>query len=111
MDPISMIVAIGIAIVSGTIGYIGGRRHRKTHVPALAVCEGCEHGLSFHDDDGACRAETARTRYDSIGSKTGKVWVPCNCRKYVGPVPAERMLASFTLPPPDTTDRQRRNED
>lgn len=94
MEPLTLAVGAGIALVSWAVGRVTGRREREALSPR-AVCEGCTHGLSYHGDDGGCHGTDRRTKYDEHGYNRGQHDFPCTCRRYVGPVPAERMLASL----------------
>jgi hypothetical protein len=98
MDPISILAGAVVLLVGIGIGRISRRKDRASTGSPAAVCEGCEHGLSFHDEKNRCRSKVARNRYDSIGGHTGKEYVDCTCRQYIGPIPAERMIANFPLP-------------
>lgn len=100
MDPISMIVTAGVAAVSATSGYIAGRRRRQREDRG-PDCEGCDHNFSFHEEGGVCMRQVERTLYGVAGSKLGTRWVRCDCRQYTGPIPADRILSTFThdLPP------------
>jgi hypothetical protein len=97
-----MIVVLGVAAVTGTAGYVAGRRRRRRDErdKNRAECEGCTHNFAYHDDGGKCTLEVERTLYKG-GSRRGKEWVPCGCRQYVGSVPADRLLAAFTRDLPD----------
>ncbi|CCH34813.1 hypothetical protein ABZ816_19815 [Actinosynnema sp. NPDC047251] len=94
MDPVTLIAGAVIAMAAFGLGNLTGRRRTPTG-PPRAICEGCEHGLSFHDEHGKCHGTTkARAKY--VGEHT----TPCTCVQYVGEIPAERILASFTPPRP-----------
>ncbi|MBW4719877.1 hypothetical protein [Saccharothrix obliqua] len=94
MDPVTLVAGAVIALVGFGLGHLTGRRRSARLGPPPAVCEGCRHALSFHDEHGGCHATTkARNKY--VGGFTA----PCACRQYVGEIPAERVLASFPLPP------------
>lgn len=93
IDPISL--AVGAAILA--VGFLTGRlsRRRVKDDPAKPVC-GCGHSLAEHDrDTDRCHAQIRRDKYDSIGDWVGHTWVPCTCRRYVGPQPVE----SLWMPP------------
>ncbi len=99
MDPVTLIAGAVIALVGFGLGHLTGRRQRTPLGRPPTVCEGCKHGLSYHDEHGKCHA-TTRDRSPYVGAHT----VPCTCVQYVGEIPAERILASFpspTLPPVD----------
>jgi hypothetical protein len=102
MDPITLATGALIALVSLGIGHLNGRRTRKRVGPAPAECDGCHHGLSYHNDGGKCHGTHRRIKYSSGGSNLGWHDVPCTCQQYVGPVPADRMLASFLGPAAQT---------
>lgn len=101
MDPFSMIIAAGIAIVFGGTGIgIGKRLGRRS----LAAAEnnrrcGCTHALSFHDPKaGECLATVrgAPVRYSLLlDNPVEWAWVQCPCRQYDGPVSAEQIVAGF----------------
>lgn len=65
------------------------RRTRSPKIPE-AYC-GCRHHLSKHDP------QTGECHQTVPGYNRNGLWgaQPCGCRQYVGPVPAELMLASF----------------
>lgn len=96
MDPVTLLIGAGILLTGGMIGNIAGRRRVKAAGPPKAKCEGCDHNLSFHDES-RCHGHTKRDVYDD-GEWIGTDYVPCTCQQYVGPIPADRMLASFTFP-------------
>ncbi|MEV0678214.1 hypothetical protein AB0I60_17035 [Actinosynnema sp. NPDC050436] len=93
MDPVTLIVGAAIALVAFGLGTLTGRRRREPPALPRATCDGCEHGLSFHDERGRCHAKT-RTKSAYVGAHD----VPCTCVQYVGEIPADRVLASFTPP-------------
>ena len=95
MEPISMAIGAALLIAGSAGGFTAGRRQR--HNPK-AICEGCAHGLSYHDSGGLCHATHQQAEW-ADGSLNRYIYVQCTCQQYVGPVPADRMLASFTLPP------------
>lgn len=94
------------AILGAAIVYVGqllaiwrGRQRRRTPKELVPVC-GCKHHLSNHDPKtGACNTMTVSKsliRYDDNDNPVyEKQNLPCPCRHYVGPVPAEMMLASW----------------
>ncbi|MEU4801851.1 hypothetical protein [Actinosynnema sp. NPDC023587] len=99
MDPVTLIVGAAIALAGFGLGHLTGHRRREPFEPRPAICEGCRHGLSFHDENGRCHGITKSTN-KYLGSHD----VQCTCVQYVGEIPADRVLASFTpptLPPAD----------
>jgi hypothetical protein len=102
MDPISMIVAAGIAFVFGSAGIgIGLRRRRPPATSDAPICT-CKHGLAFHDPKtNICHGTNngRPTVYSDLASRP-IAWeqIPCTCRQYIGPIPAEQILANYLLP-------------
>jgi hypothetical protein len=96
MDPISMLIVIGVALASGGVGArIGWRRARKDEIKP--VCK-CRHSLAFHDPEtgrchGMMRGDPAA--YDGFNNVTAYYQIPCTCRQYIGPLPPEQLLAAF----------------
>lgn len=98
MEPLSFLAGALVLLIGILLGRsLLFRRRPRSAKPPPAVCEGCGHSLSYHEDD-TCHAEEKRSLYSKSGSYKGKHYVRCQCRRYVGHVPAERMLASFPLP-------------
>lgn len=90
MEPFTLLTGALIAFASFGLGHLNGRRRQLSAAPR-SVCEGCDHGLSYHLDGVRCHG---------MGGQ-------CSCQQYVGPIPADRMLASFTSPEsPVRTDLQ-----
>lgn len=99
---------VGAALL--VFGFIGGRRARRRHpgagggaIAAAAepkpVCA-CKHALAFHDPrTNVCHGQINGDplRYDSFHHATAWKRVQCTCRQYVGPIPADQVLANFTL--------------
>lgn len=105
-----MLIIVGVALVSGGAGVrIGRRRAGKQPKPKCT----CGHSLAFHDPDThRCHGlmNGNPVRFDTFNDPTAWEKVPCGCRQYVGPVPADQMLTSFVYPkmpeidkPPATT--------
>jgi hypothetical protein len=95
MDPISMLIAAGIA----ALAYAAGRISRPPRAPRpepIPTCP-CTHALSFHDPKTSeCHGLVDEaTHFNSYGTPTKFARVRCTCRQYVGPIPAEQMLATF----------------
>ncbi len=85
IDPISLAVGAGITLS----GVLTGRMvRRKPSVPALSsvpTC-GCSHPMALHDrDTDRCHGQICRTHYYKNGDRNGFEWVPCTCRRYLGP--------------------------
>ena len=104
MDPISLIVGAGIAASSFIAGRVSKRRHKQHESASVAaspaIC-GCQHELSFHDPKtNEChgRVDGDPIAFDRYREPTAYKRVRCSCRQYVGPVPADQILASFNLP-------------
>jgi hypothetical protein len=99
-DPISL--ATGAALL--VTGFGAGRFRRPTREPKkpTAAC-GCGHTLAHHDPaTNQCHGqELRRDCRNKQGDWIGNQWVPCTCRRYVGPVPVESLFATPTLPPVD----------
>jgi hypothetical protein len=98
MDPITLAVGAAIALVSLGIGHLTGRRRRTATSDAStprSICEGCGHGLSYHNDGQKCHGTDRRTKYSNDGSNLGQHDFPCTCQQYVGQIPADRLLATF----------------
>lgn len=92
-DPFSLAAGAGILAV----GFFTGRltRRKAPAMPKTATCE-CGCSLALHDpQDGTCHGEIKRG-----SSFEGDVhYVPCTCRRYVGPKPIEDLFAPQYLPP------------
>lgn len=97
MEPLTLIAGALIAAVAYVAGRIGKRRSHPRQPPTSA-CEGCGHGLSYHDQHGACHDQAKRNKYNSIGDWVGHEYVKCTCQNYVGHIPADRVLNSFKIP-------------
>lgn len=96
IDPISVAVTLTVLGIGVSIG-----KRRAAGLPPKSICEGCTHGLSFHDPHtNQChgKAHDKPLHYDGFGNPTAWRTKQCTCRQYVGPVPADRMISSFQLP-------------
>lgn len=98
MEPISLIVGSALFVAGLVTGRVARRRGTPLGDPTAATCDGCAHSLTYHNTDGTCSQQIKRRHYNLNGDRSGHKWVQCGCRQYVGPIPAERMLASFPLP-------------
>lgn len=101
MEPISMIVAAVLLACSAAGGFsLGRRRRRRDDGAEQPICT-CTHGLAFHDPDTNKCHGTVNGRASEWSGLTGRpiAWyqVPCQCRQYVGPIPADRMLSAFSV--------------
>lgn len=93
IDPLSLLIGAGLVGGGWVLGRFGSRPTKKA-AQSNALC-GCGHDLAVHDRDaGQCHGETFR----KIGNGL-KAWVPCNCRRYTGPIPLEEFFTPPTLPP------------
>lgn len=100
MDPISLLVGGGLALLPAWIAFVIGRatgratERRKIAHPQL-ICS-CGHAPGSHEGTtGRCHEEKERTRYTESGGWGGREYVPCTCMSYDGPEPLPR-----TWPPP-----------
>ncbi|GAB3420845.1 hypothetical protein [Flindersiella endophytica] len=66
----------------------GGRGKQKEIQPICA----CGHAVSFHGEDGRCRAEAEVTEWKE-GRWMGNTRQPCTCQKYTGPQPLPTFYA------------------
>jgi hypothetical protein len=90
------------------------RRLKKGEAPPpKAVCEGCDHNLSFHDiNTHACHEQVqgAPIKYDNDHNPTAHGLRQCTCRMYVGHVPYDRIIAAYNptplSPPPASPDQE-----
>lgn len=104
MDPVSLLVGAGIAALFTLVGRFTRRADRTKTGEPRPVC-GCGHELAFHDPKTSeCHGlvDGDPVGYEAHGYPTAYKKVRCSCRQYVGPVPADQLLASFqspTLPP------------
>lgn len=103
-----MIVIVAVAVAAGGGGLTIGRRRGAKADPFAPVCT-CRHWLSYHDPEtGHCHGTRNGDplAYDELNYPTAWKQEPCTCRQYVGPLPADHVIASFnntptiTLPPP-----------
>jgi hypothetical protein len=86
-----MITITGMLAAAGlfALGVVAGavwmnNRHRSAAAPAGNRC-GCGDHLAVHDPKtGRCYGEHRRPMYDSQGRRSGREWVPCACRQFVG---------------------------
>lgn len=79
---------------------IGRRIEQRKQRNAAPVCL-CTHMLSGHDKDtGACVSTVRRRAYNSLGHRAGYHWVPCECVRYIGPVPATDLISPTFVNPP-----------
>jgi hypothetical protein len=70
--------------------------------PPKAICEGCGHGLSYHDPNTqVCyeMVEGAPIKYDVNNKPTAHGVRQCTCRQYVGHLPYDQMLVAFASQP------------
>lgn len=80
----------------------GIRIERRKQRDASPVCL-CTHTLSGHDKrTGACVSTVKRRKYNSIGMREGYHWVPCECVRYIGPVPAADLISPTFINSPMT---------
>lgn len=90
-----MEVLVGFVIMAAmyAAGFLHCRRRmrRRLAQPKPAICEGCDHNFSFVDrSTGECHAITDQEEKLWSGGKfVGTQKMRCQCRRYVGPVPAE----------------------
>lgn len=114
VDPISFLVLAGVALASGGIGArIGWQRARKHEFDP--ICK-CKHSFAFHDPKtGQCHALVRGTpaTVGSDGFPTSWHKIQCTCRRYLGSLPPEQILESFTPPQalPDGTDHTTERDD
>lgn len=91
-DPVTLITGAGI-FAAGTLL---GRIRRAGRQPPVAKCS-CGHAMALHDKAAdKCHGENSRTRFNKNGEAIGVDWVPCPCRRYVGP----EHIADVWAPPP-----------
>lgn len=100
IDAVSLAVGAAILVFGILIGRIL-RPGRRAAVESLPICA-CDHSLGEHDEEtGACLADVDRVHYQG-GIWMGRVWVPCACRRYVGP---EHISSVWAPPLLDLQDR------
>lgn len=80
------LVLLGVLPVLGFVaGAVVGRlTRRKPYVEPKAVCEGCNHHTSYHEEEGGRCHHIAHYEYSSD--------VECTCLRYIGPVPMPTYL-------------------
>jgi len=89
------------------VGVVVGRmlpNRQKTQLtqPEEPYC-GCDHHLAMHDSKTGVCHEQVETGHTKPVMSPGRTYVlyretlteQCNCRQYVGPIPADQVLASF----------------
>jgi hypothetical protein len=101
VEPVSLVVGAALLVA----GFLGGRLSRRRPAgpppPTTPLC-GCGHTLSQHDpESNTCYAELRRETYDKRGRFSGHTWVPCTCRRYIGPRPIDEVFVPRLLPPSD----------
>lgn len=90
---LEMLVGAGIFAAGVFIGrFLPNRRRRNELEERKPMCS-CGHAVSFHGDDGRCRATNDVSKWEG-GHWTGNVQEQCTCQKYTGPQP----LPSFFAP-------------
>lgn len=104
MEPVTLITGAAIALAGIGVGRLTGRRSRTRFEPPH-ICRGCEHGFSYHDDDGKCHGTEDKTSYSGTGGPIGSRDVPCTCQRYDGEVPADRVVANYTAFPSRPSDK------
>jgi hypothetical protein len=97
LDPIGLLVGAGLLVVGYLVGRFAGPRKRDD--APTATCD-CGHGLALHNrDTDRCHAEVGRPQHNQHGEVVGYDYMPCACRRYVGPVPADQIVPMRILPP------------
>lgn len=87
-------VGLSIGLGRGMQKLVGEQRQPTT-------CD-CEHNLSDHNPQtGECNCMVEVNKYHSNGTRVGKEWAACACKRYVGPLPPDNF---YVLPGP-TRDR------
>lgn len=91
-DPLSLLVGAGMLVG----GFLCGRFRRpaaRPPAPRPETCA-CGHALAYHDRaTGACAERVKQeSAWDSYGDAVEYEYVPCACRRYVGPLPVEDLL-------------------
>ncbi|MEQ7125798.1 hypothetical protein ABN034_14900 [Actinopolymorpha sp. B11F2] len=90
---LEMLLGAGIFAAGVAIGrFLPNRRRRGELGERKPVCA-CGHAVSFHGEDGCCRATKEVSKWDG-GRWVGNVQEPCECQRYTGPQP----LPSFYAP-------------
>jgi hypothetical protein len=98
VEPVSLLVG-GALLAVGFLAGRFGRRHTAPPPAQTPLC-GCGHTLSQHDTEtSTCYAELRRDNYDKRGRWAGHSWVPCTCRRYIGPRPIDEVFQPRLLPP------------
>lgn len=98
-----MIEGVAIFVVGIIVGRVLPGRAKKAAFPVKATCE-CEHSLASHSPKTKQCTDyldhlTGGAIYDSRGRRVGNSRIPCRCKQYIGPLPAEQYFAAQTLPP------------
>jgi hypothetical protein len=103
MDPLSLAIGAACVAVGYALGEIPGRRPKTDPAP---ICP-CKHSIAVHDPETKqCREQERRDRWDSAGDWVGYDYVPCPCRRYLGPeLLADVWSPGIALPPPDQGER------
>jgi hypothetical protein len=87
MDPLTLIVGALLALVFFALGRKSVQRQALLPgdgtPPPKPIC-GCNHGLHQHD------LKSSKCHYK---------FLPCDCLRYTGPLPAEEFIAQQLLPP------------
>jgi hypothetical protein len=92
IDPVSMVVGVGLVAAGVAIGKIS----KRTRHGSEPIC-GCGHSLAEHErDTDKCHGENPRDRHHGWA---GQEWVPCTCQRYVGPLPIGSLWTPPILPP------------
>ena len=78
----------GLVAISYISGFISGRLRRRTSIQKdpEPIC-GCDHHLAMHDERTGRCSEMVRTpsKYNGVGAPIAYQYLPCTCRRYVGP--------------------------
>lgn len=91
---VEIFVESATALLALGSGYRWGSSRSRKHLGPDPVC-GCGHHLSLHSlATGQCRDVISRGHtYDNKGNYIGEHNRYCTCQQYVGPKPAEMVIA------------------
>lgn len=103
MEPLSVLVGMGIVVVGVVVGRWSRSRPRDTEMPPSGLLCSCGHGLGTHEDGTSCLAEMQRAdRWDTFQHPIHWCYVPCPCRRYDGPEPPMPLREVLMWQPPDS---------
>ena len=85
----------GLVAISYIAGVISGRIRRRITIDKDPdpIC-GCNHHLAMHDERTGRCSETVKTpsKYNGGGNAIAYEYMPCTCRRYVGPQVVETFI-------------------